>query len=194
MLTEVIEGRLYKIHGKMNQKDRNEVYKSFESDGKILLCTDVAARGIDFKNIELVVHFDVPKDYTNIVHRSGRTARMGMSGEAVLFLMPNEKTFVNFLKLKGIEAEEFDGWECGDKQVRDKPFEGKLLKLAVQGFVSYIRAYKEHILNYILSYKELDFDGLAELFRLERIPSMTELRNVKFKHFRRDEKGVEQKK
>lgn len=186
---------IYRIHGKMPQSERNEVYSGFEADGRVLFCTDVAARGIDFKDIEIVVHFDIPKDYTNIVHRSGRTARMGSVGEAVLFLMPNEKTFVNFLKLKGIAAIERQQPSTPQSHGHEEPrVPEELLRLAVQAFVSYIRGYKEHVLNYILNYKELDFDGLAELFRLERIPSMEELRNVKFKKFERGEQRVKRKK
>lgn len=182
-------GKVHKIHGKMDQKIRNTVYSSFEKSGGILLCTDVAARGIDFKGIEMVIHFDVPKDYNNIVHRSGRTARMGNEGESVIFLMENERSMVEFLRLKGIHCDPIEldlvdnNYHSGlaDLVKKDKI----LLDLSVKGFVSYIRAYKEHILNYILNYKELDYDGLAELHCLERIPRMTELKNVKFKKYER---------
>lgn len=183
----------HKIHGKMNQNDRSAVYAAFESGNGILFCTDVAARGIDFKNIELVVHFDVPKDYTNVVHRSGRTARMGAEGVSVIFLMPNEKTFVNLLKLKGISPDEIfdvqhqsvDNTLIATHDNLKEKMNKNLLDLSVMAFVSYIRAYKEHILNHILNYKELDFDEVAELHCLERIPTMAELKNVRFKNYER---------
>lgn len=178
---------IHKIHGKMDQKDRNVVYSRFEELGGTLLCTDVAARGIDFKRIDLVVHFDVPKEHSSIVHRSGRTARNGLSGNSIMLLMPNERVLIDFLKLKSINIDEesycsSNAYE-GLKEIMTK----ELLELAVKAFVSYIRSYKEHILNYILNYKELDYDGLAELYLLERIPSMAELKHVKFKHFDRPE-------
>lgn len=179
---------IHKIHGKMDQKIRNTVYSNFEKSGGILLCTDVAARGIDFKGIEMVIHFDVPKDYNNIVHRSGRTARMGNEGESVIFLMENEKSMIEFLKLKGIHCNpiEFDFTEDYYSVLSTLIKEDKaLLDLSVKGFVSYIRAYKEHILNYILNYKELDYDGLAELHCLRKIPMMPELKNIKFKKYER---------
>lgn len=186
--------RIYKIHGKMDQKDRDRVYAAFEADGSLLLCTDVAARGIDFKGVELVVHFDIPKEYTNIVHRSGRTARMGSKGDAMLFLMPNEKPFVNLLKVKGIDATEGEMPEGVSAQaVLKVKMDDTLLSMAVKAFVSYIRGYKEHIMSYILNYRELDFDGLAELFCLKRIPSMAELRNVKFRNYTR-QSGFQPKK
>lgn len=182
-------GAFHKMHGKMDQKDRSAVYSKFESLGGTLLCTDVAARGIDFKHVDLVVHFDIPKEHSNIVHRSGRTARNGESGDSVVLLMPNEKSFVDFLKLKGVTMEE--AMDCNESSAYDELksiMNKELLGHAVKAFVSYIRSYKEHILNYILNYKELDYDGLAELYFLEKIPSMAELRRVKFKHFDRPEK------
>ncbi|KAI5148381.1 ATP-dependent RNA helicase DDX55/SPB4 [Enteropsectra breve] len=186
------EKNISKIHGKLEQDERNLIYEAFHRNGGILLCTDVAARGIDFKGIEMVLHFDVPKDHQNIVHRSGRTARNGSEGESLLFLMPNEKTYVNYLKVNKIEMAE----KASDDTLTDRSnsedliymkckelINEEILQLSVKAFVSYIRSYKEHIVNYILDLKELDFDSLAELFFLEKIPSMKELQNVKFKNY-----------
>lgn len=174
---------VYKIHRKMKQEDRTNVYKDFFEKGDILLCTDIAARGIDFKNIELVIHFDIPKDYTNIVHRSGRTARNGKEGESILFVLPNELVYLDFIKIKNIEIEEIT---CTPSYKLDflKTFmDDELLELSVKAFVSYFRSYKEHSLNYILDYTTLDYDDLVELYMLKKIPGMTELRNVEFKKF-----------
>lgn len=186
---EDFHGTFHKIHGKMDQKDRNMVYSKFESLGGTLLCTDVAARGIDFKHIDIVVHFDIPKEHSNIVHRSGRTARNGLSGDSVVFLMPSEKAFIDFLKLKGIDIKEEVG-HC-DRSSAYEELKGVMNKVllgsAVKAFVSYIRSYKEHVLNYVLNYKDLDYDGLVELYFLEKIPSMVELKHIKFKHFDRPE-------
>jgi len=204
--------RWHKIHGKMDQNDRNEVYTNFEREGGTLICTDVAARGIDFKNIDAVIHFDVPKDYSNIIHRSGRTARNGQSGDSIIFIMENEKAFIDFMKLKGVELNNADsnrmqGAHANElpetaekvtcdttydhlKQIMDKD----LLNKAVKAFVSYIRSYKEHILSYILNFKELNYDSLTELFFLERIPSMAELKHVKFKNFSRPDQPANKNK
>lgn len=186
---------IHKIHGKMDQRDRNQIYSGFEKIGGALFCTDVAARGIDFKEVDLVIHFDVPKDHENIVHRSGRTARNGHEGESIVFLMPNEKSMIDFLKLKGLliertelpskaKSEESNSkfYEIG-KSIMNK----EILNLSVRAFVSYVRGYKEHILNYILNYKELNFDDLADLHYLVKIPMMTELKNLKFKNYEKPE-------
>lgn len=72
------------LHGNLTQKERLEALQSFR-DGKadILLCTDVAARGIDVKGVHAVINYEMPKDLTTYVHRVGRTARAGRNGRAV---------------------------------------------------------------------------------------------------------------
>ncbi|KAF1317821.1 Dead/deah box RNA helicase, partial [Globisporangium splendens] len=72
------------LHGNLQQKDRLEALQNFR-DGTvdILLCTDVAARGIDVKGVHAVINYEMPKDITTYVHRVGRTARAGRNGRAV---------------------------------------------------------------------------------------------------------------
>jgi ATP-dependent RNA helicase RhlE len=72
------------IHGDKTQSAREDALKRFKMGHiSILVATDVAARGIDVKNIALVVNYDLPMDSENYVHRIGRTARAGESGHAV---------------------------------------------------------------------------------------------------------------
>lgn len=184
----------HKIHGKMCQAERGKVYGRFMDSRGLLLCTDVAARGIDFRDIELVVHFDIPKDYSNIVHRSGRTARNGRQGKSIVFVMSNEKAYIEFLRLKNVHLTESRSSGQDETSRYDavrSVVSGELLDLAVRAFVSYIRSYKEHIVSYILDYRGLNFDSLADLFFLEKIPNMTELRNVRFSRFTKPEKRNE---
>lgn len=178
--------KVHKIHGKLDQKERSLIYKKFEEEGGVLLCTDVAARGIDFKLINLVIHFDVPKDYNNIVHRSGRTARNNSFGRSVIYLMKNEKAYIQFLRLKKIETTESTLCANTDYSSELKALmTPELLSLSVKAFVSYVRGYKEHIVNYILNYKEINYDELVQIFFLEKIPQMVELKNVRFKEYER---------
>ena len=80
------------IHGDKEQQDRLEVLKQFR-DGvlKVLIATDVSARGIDIPNVDYVVNYDLPDVAENYVHRVGRTGRGVQKGEAVSFCSPEEK-------------------------------------------------------------------------------------------------------
>lgn len=80
------------IHGDRTQSQRNSALRSF-TDGKhrVLVATDVAARGIDVKNIAHVVNYDMPKLAEDFVHRVGRTGRASRSGIASTFALPGER-------------------------------------------------------------------------------------------------------
>ena len=72
------------IHGNLNQNQRQRALAAFAAgQPRVLVATDVAARGIHVDDIELVVHFDPPNDHKDYLHRSGRTARAGASGMVV---------------------------------------------------------------------------------------------------------------
>jgi len=79
------------IHGDRTQSQRNSALRSFtEGRHRILVATDVAARGIDVKNIAHVVNYDMPKQAEDFVHRVGRTGRASLRGVASTFAMPDE--------------------------------------------------------------------------------------------------------
>ena len=67
-----------------------------------LLCTDVAARGLDIPGVSWILQYDPPQDPSTFVHRVGRTARMGRSGNALVMLLPHEEPYVDFLKLRKV--------------------------------------------------------------------------------------------
>jgi len=76
-----------RLHGDMPQTLRERVMDSYRKGSlKILVATDVAARGIDVNNIDTVVNFELPRDPEDYVHRIGRTARAGKSGRAISFV------------------------------------------------------------------------------------------------------------
>ena len=79
------------IHSNRSLSQRREALDGFKSGRyKVLVATDIAARGIDVTGIELVVNFDLPEDAENYVHRIGRTARAGKQGHAVSFATPDQ--------------------------------------------------------------------------------------------------------
>jgi len=93
-LTDKLNTRGYSVealHGDMKQASRDRVMKQFRS-GKLdlLVATDVAARGIDVDDIEVVFNFDLPSDDEYYVHRVGRTARAGKTGKAYTFVVGRE--------------------------------------------------------------------------------------------------------
>ncbi|CAJ0566124.1 unnamed protein product, partial [Mesorhabditis spiculigera] len=84
------------IHGGKDQKDRHEGIEAFRrGDKDVLVATDVASKGLDFKGIEHVLNFDMPDDIENYVHRIGRTGRSGRRGLATTFI--NRRTDMNIM-------------------------------------------------------------------------------------------------
>ena len=83
------------IHGDLRQKERERALRAF-SEGRlaVLVATDVAARGLDVDDVEVVVHFDPPEDHKGYLHRSGRTARAGRAGLVVTLVLWNEQMAV----------------------------------------------------------------------------------------------------
>ncbi|CAI9091778.1 OLC1v1026889C2 [Oldenlandia corymbosa var. corymbosa] len=95
------------LHGKMKQSAREKALASFTSlSSGILLCTDVAARGLDIPGVDSIVQYDPPQDPNMFIHRVGRTARLGRQGSAIVFLLPKEEAYVEFLRVRRVPLEE----------------------------------------------------------------------------------------
>ncbi len=79
------------IHGNLNQNQRNRVIQAFrDQKHRIMVATDVAARGLDIPHIEHVINYDLPQVAEDYIHRIGRTARAGAEGSAVCFVTPQD--------------------------------------------------------------------------------------------------------
>jgi ATP-dependent RNA helicase DDX21 len=94
---ELVSGGVFKtltaqaIHGDVAQKQRDATLNAFRAGAfNVLVATDVAARGIDIKDVDLVIQFQPPRDNDVYVHRSGRTGRAGAKGISVLLFQPNQ--------------------------------------------------------------------------------------------------------
>lgn len=89
-LTEILEKRGHKssaIHGNKNQSQRQRALSDFKTNRtKILVATDVAARGLDIPNVTHVINYDIPATHEDYVHRIGRTGRAGKLGKALTFI------------------------------------------------------------------------------------------------------------
>ncbi len=93
-VTDLLQTRGYltdKIHGDMKQSIRMNVMNKFKhGDIEILVATDVAARGLDIENVEIIFNFDMPIHEEYYVHRIGRTGRAGKTGSAFSFITPRD--------------------------------------------------------------------------------------------------------
>ncbi|MCX6702735.1 MAG: DEAD/DEAH box helicase [Candidatus Wolfebacteria bacterium] len=80
------------IHGNRSLAQRKDALQGFKTGKyRVLAATDIAARGIDVTNIELVLNYDLPENAEDYVHRIGRTARAGVKGHAISFARPNQR-------------------------------------------------------------------------------------------------------
>ncbi|KAL5982443.1 hypothetical protein ACLOJK_016514 [Asimina triloba] len=87
------------LHGNMQQFQRDKTLSAFrEGRFNVLVATDVAARGLDIPNVDLVIHFEIPNTPELFVHRSGRTGRAGKKGTAVLIFTESQRRDVRFIE------------------------------------------------------------------------------------------------
>ncbi len=100
--------RTDRIHGDRSQAQRQKAIESFrEGRVKVLVATDIAARGLDIPQVELVINFDLPEQRDDYVHRIGRTGRAGAQGEALSFVTPEENQ--QWAIISGRRAEKTQG-------------------------------------------------------------------------------------
>ena len=86
------------IHGDKSQTERTNVIRGFKQGHcKIMIATDVAARGLDISNVEYVINYDFPKDIENYVHRIGRTGRSDKKGTSVTFMSEEDSSLAGKL-------------------------------------------------------------------------------------------------
>ena len=101
-LTEFLQGRGVKVdclHGDKSQDDRERTMRAFrEKKVTLLICTDVASRGLDVKELTHVINYSVPRDLETYVHRVGRTARSGKHGTAISFMIPTHRHLISRLE------------------------------------------------------------------------------------------------
>jgi translation initiation factor 4A len=94
-LTEKLEGRQFTvsaIHGDMEQHERDIIMRQFRSgSSRILITTDLLARGIDVQHVSLVINYDLPSNRENYIHRIGRGGRFGRKGVAINFVTEESK-------------------------------------------------------------------------------------------------------
>jgi len=97
------------LHGQMSQAERLGALTSFKArEGRVLIATDVASRGLDIPSVDVVVNYDIPKNSKDYIHRVGRTARAGRSGRAVTLVTQYDiELFQRIEHFLGKKLEEF---------------------------------------------------------------------------------------
>lgn len=110
------------IHSDLTQPQRDDAIRRFRSgETWVLICTDLLARGIDFKHINLVINYDLPTTPISYIHRIGRTGRAGRSGEAITFFVEqdiaNLRSIANVMKISGCDVPD---WMLTIKQLSTK--------------------------------------------------------------------------
>ena len=108
------------IHGDLSQRQRENVLRAFrEGKVKVLVATDVAARGLDIKNVGLVVNYELPENPESYVHRIGRTGRAGREGVAISLVAEPEKR--RMYRIKGLKGVKLERFRVNDiKELKDK--------------------------------------------------------------------------
>lgn len=150
--SKMIPLSIMRIHGMRSQSERVDALRQFRHARRaVLLCTDVAARGLDFQDVTFSVQYDPPTGGTGeeleYLHRAGRTARLGEKGDALLFLLPSEKPYVKYLERTGASMTEISsdtglaallpGFAVKDRQVlvRNAGLATSILQEALECFV-----------------------------------------------------------
>uniref|UniRef100_A0A4W6FKQ2 ATP-dependent RNA helicase n=1 Tax=Lates calcarifer TaxID=8187 RepID=A0A4W6FKQ2_LATCA len=115
-----------RLHGNMKQEERSEVFQQFSvCECGVLLCTDVAARGLDLPHITWIVQYTPPTAAAEYVHRVGRTARIGGRGSSLLFLTPAETTFITELANHNISLSEMKLLDILSTLMMDDAYKGR---------------------------------------------------------------------
>uniref|UniRef100_A0A8C1YTP5 ATP-dependent RNA helicase n=1 Tax=Cyprinus carpio TaxID=7962 RepID=A0A8C1YTP5_CYPCA len=170
----------YRLHGNMRQEERTEVFQEFsQCKTGILLCTDVAARGLDLPQVTWIVQYNPPVSAAEYVHRVGRTARIGAQGSSLLFLTPSETAFVDVLANHNIRSATAFEQEVRERAtVLQTDFENYVhannesLQTAKSALQSFLRAYTTYpsSLKHIFHIRSLHLGHAAKSFGLRDAP------------------------
>ncbi|CAF1030851.1 unnamed protein product [Rotaria sordida] len=179
-LLNYIDIPVLSIHGKQKQAKRTHTFFEFcNAETGILLCTDVAARGLDIPAVDWIIQFDPPDDPKEYIHRVGRTARAGANGHALLILTPQELGFLLYLKQARVTLSEFEfSW---NKIADIQPQLEKLIEKnyflhlsAKDAYKAYVRAYASHSMKNVYNVEQLDLVKVAYSFGF-RVPPVVDI-------------------
>ena len=193
-LLNYIDLPVLELHGNLKQQKRTNTFFEFcNAKQGTLICTDVAARGLDIPAVDWIVQFDPPDDPRDYIHRVGRTARgSGGKGKSLMFLQPSEVGFLSHLKEARVPVVEFDFpakkllnvQSQLEKLINQNYYLNKaslpfhhlfplltyVSQSAKDGYRSYIQAYASHSLRSVFDVHKLDLVKLAKSFGFSAPP------------------------
>lgn len=183
---------LIPLHGKHPAKVREKNFARFLNSVSptVLITTDLAARGLDIPQVDLVVQIDAPSDPKVFIHRSGRAGRAGRKGLAVVMLHPGrEEDYVRFLEIRKTPITPLEKPKISVSEDVAAAATEKIRKLAKtdraiydkaqKAFVSWVRSYGAHQATSIFRVSDLEWEDLAKAWGLLRMPRMPELKTWK---------------
>ena len=173
-LLNYVDVPVLSITGEYKQQKRSTTFMEFCSlDKGILLCTDVAQRGLDIPDVDWVIQYDPPHDPEEYLHRVGRTARgANKVGKALLMIMPNEINFIRMLQLYKIKLDEFQFPEKKLAKVQEQleklvnKKDKYLLNLATEAYRAYIHSYHANTDKDTFDLEKLDLLKVCKSFGL----------------------------
>lgn len=167
------------LHGKQKQQKRTNTFFEFcNATQGILICTDVAARGLDIPAVDWIIQFDPPDDPRDYIHRVGRTARgTAGKGKSLMFLTPSELGFLRYLKAANVPLNEYEFPTNKVANVQSqltKLIKGNywLHQSAKDGYRSYLQAYASHHLKTVYQIDKLDLVKVAKSFGFDVPPKV----------------------
>jgi ATP-dependent RNA helicase DDX10/DBP4 len=189
------------LHGKLVQERRTKIYFDYlQKPHAVLFATDVAARGLDFPNVDWVVQVDAPEDKDMYIHRAGRTARYKSGGNALLMVTPSEekglmeeltKAKIPIKKLSINPTKTVLVTQKAAALVASRP---QLNELAKKAFKSYIRSI--HLMpnkNIFGSVHDMPLDEFAISLGLSATPKLSFLKHAPDRDELRERKNINHK-
>ncbi|KAK9321049.1 P-loop containing nucleoside triphosphate hydrolase protein [Lipomyces orientalis] len=183
------------LHGKQKQQKRTNTFFEFcNAKQGILICTDVAARGLDIPAVDWIIQYDPPDDPRDYIHRVGRTARGAQGkGKSLMFLLPSELGFLRYLKAAKVPLNEY---EFPTNKIAN--VQGQLEKLvagnhwlhesAKDGYRAYVQAYASHHLKPVYQVDKLDLAKVGRAFGFKVPPRVNLLVGAGMKDKEKSEK------
>jgi ATP-dependent RNA helicase DDX18/HAS1 len=197
-LLNYIDVPVKEIHGRQKQQKRTATFFEFsKATSGALLCTDVAARGLDIPAVDWIVQYDPPDDPKEYIHRVGRTARAASGGKALLFLLPEELGFLRYLKAAKVPLNEYEFPQskiANVQQQLEKLIDTNyyLHQSARDAYRSYLLAYASHQLKDVYNVHKLDLQAVAASFGFNTPPKVPLNLESRAAHFRKGNRKLQQ--